>query len=229
MLTPQQQARVDSVLNEWERKTQGVKTFECNFLKLTYDLVFGPKNKEASRDEGTIKYAKPNQGLYEIVGPRAEKWCTDGRSFYQYKFGEKQVVEHVLGPAAQGTGFAHCPIPFIFGAKAKDIQRRYWLKEITPPDRRGEIWLETYPKTQADAANYGRVDVILDAKSMHPKAIQVYQPGGKQRDVYNFGKPLVNDPLRVFKRGVFSGPAPLGWKKVLEPQTASRPGNRRGR
>jgi TIGR03009 family protein len=226
-LTPQEQARVDAVLNEWERKTQDVRTFECKFAKLTYDLVFGAQDKPASVDEGTIQYAKPNQGLYEIVGNGAEKWCTDGKSFYQYKFGEKQVVEHVLGPEAQGTGFAHCPIPFIFGAKADDIKRRYWLRLITPAERRDEIWLETYPKTQADAANYGRVDVILDANSMHPKAIQVYHPGGKQRDVYSFGKPLVNDPLRVFKRGVFSGPVPFGWKKVLEPQTASYPQTRR--
>lgn len=234
-LTPQEQAQIDSILTKWERETQGIKTFECEFYKLKYDPVFGPKDKPRSVDKGTIKYAMPNQGLYEIGGDVPEKWCTDGESFYQYKFGEKQVVEHVLGPEAKGTGFAQCPIPFIFGAKAKDIKRRYWLR-LNPPagaDPAKEIWIETYPKTQADAANYRRVDVILDARSMHPMAIQVYlpgdprAPGGGQRDVYNFGRPLVNDPLRVFKRGAFSGPVPLGWKKVREQQTASGPRTRR--
>ncbi len=222
-LSAQEQARVDSILVEWERRTEGVKTFECQFAKLKYDLVFGPANKPTSVDEGTIKYSKPNQGLYEIVGARPEKWCTDGESFYEYNFEQKQVVQHVLGPEAKGTGFAHCPVPFVFGANADDIKRRYWIRLITPTDSKDEIWLETYPKTQNDAGNYRQVDVILDARSMYPRAIQVYLPGGNQRDVYSFGKPLVNDPLRVFRRDVFSGPVPFGWKKVLEQQTAAGP------
>lgn len=222
-LTPQEQAHLDSVLVEWERRTQGVKTFECQFAKLKYDLVFGSANKPTSVDEGTIKYSKPNQGLYEIVGARPEKWCTDGESFYEYNFDQKHVIQHILGPQAQGTGFAHCPVPFVFGARADDIKRRYWIRLVTPAEAKEEIWLDTYPKTQNDAGNYRRVDVILDARSMYPKAIQVYLPGGNQRDVYSFGKPLVNDPLRVFRRDVFSGPVPLGWKKVMEQQTASAP------
>ena len=41
-LTPQEQSEVDRVLNVWEERNRGVKTFDCRFKRWIYDVVFGP-------------------------------------------------------------------------------------------------------------------------------------------------------------------------------------------
>jgi len=231
-LTPQQQAQMEMVLRAWEQRGSAVKTFECDFVRLEYDPVFGGADKPTHTDQGQLKYAAPDKGLFEVTGEivngqvikgqRAEKWITDGKSIFAYDFQHKQVVEHPLPPEMQGKNIVNGPIPFLFGAKADDLKRRFWIRIVTPPQVQGQTWLEVYPRYQHDAANYRCVEVILKNENMLPAAIQVHATNGKNRTVYNLGNPLVNDPLRIFKGNPFHASTPFGWKHVVEQPPEAR-------
>ena len=54
-LTPQEEAQVDRVLNLWEERNRDIKTFDCQFKRWIYDVVFRPARpaevRRAGRDQ----------------------------------------------------------------------------------------------------------------------------------------------------------------------------------
>ena len=255
VLTPAEQAQLDRLLLFWEKSSQNIKTFRCNFTRWEYDPVFGPPEKPLFRDQGELRYAAPDKGLYSVDGTRAEKWISDeggqgrsgrwaasegraekwicdGKSIFEYDFQRKRVVEHKLPPQLQGKAVADGPVPFLFGAKAEQLSRRYWLRIVTPPGTQGEVWLDAYPKFLADAQNFRHVELILAVgqNEVRPSAVQIHHPNGKNRTVYQFESAVVN---KTGVRDVFEDPfharVPAGWQKLVEdaPQAPSPP-QRRG-
>jgi hypothetical protein len=120
-------------------------------------------------------------------------------------------------------------LPFLFGAKADKIKRRYWVRTIPPPQGKEgqEYWLQAFPKMRNDAANFKLVEVILDAKLFLPSAIQVYDPGYNGRNnfsrlVYVFEDRKVNERFtpealkNIFTKEFYKPSPPMGWKEVVE-------------
>jgi len=230
LLTPQQQNYLDWVLQAWEQQSSRVNTFECNFIRWEYDAVFGDPDKPKHEDKGRLKYAAPDRGLFEIKGERAEMWVCDGKSIYEYNYAKKQLIQYKLPPESQGEAISNTPLPFLFGAKTAELKKRYFMRVVTPKDRRdqGEVWLEAYPRHQQDAANFRRAELILKTKGMVPHALQVYDTGGKNRTAYRFDKIVINDPLgQFFRINPFLAPTPPFWKKIVEeplaPQVSRQP------
>ena len=62
-LTPQEQAQVDRVLSQWEERNRNIKTFDCQFKRWVYDVVFGPADRPKFIDTGVIKFAAPDRGM----------------------------------------------------------------------------------------------------------------------------------------------------------------------
>ncbi|MDC0935286.1 hypothetical protein OAS39_03290, partial [Pirellulales bacterium] len=139
---------------------------------------------------------------------------------YQYVHREKILEVTPLPPELRGTSIVDGPLPFLFGAEAKKLMQRYWIrpKQGTPE----MIWLEAYPRWQSDAVNYSRVEIMLDRKTMTPTAMQLHAPNGQSRAVYKFSNPAVNGTLDALFGSLFSAPrTPIGYKRVVrEPQTA---------
>jgi hypothetical protein len=128
----------------------------------------------------------------------------------------------------------------LFGAKADQLKRRYWMRIVTPPDVKNEIWLEARPKYTVDAQNYEKVELILEIRQddVVPTAVQIYQPGGKARTVYKFwGMALNQKDIRGIFEDPFHARIPPGWQKVVEAppagaepiRNAGRPTGRDGR
>jgi len=231
-LTPEEQAQVDRVLQLWEQHSSQVKTFRCRFKRWVYDPVFGPPDRPKYEDLGTIRYQAPDKGLFQVeqtirngqavaVEPqRAEHWVCNGKSVFEYDHAKRQVTEYPLPPELQGQAITNGPLPFLFGARAEALRRRYFLRIITPPDMRGkQVWLEAYPKFQADAANFQRAHLILTLPDMTPFALNIYSPNGKNRTAYQFYDIKTNEPTWWLGRNVFEGSVPLGWRKVVEQST----------
>ena len=224
-LSPQHEAYLDRVLMAWEQRSARVKTFECDFTQWTYDSVFsqnqGGANTPKHTDLGHIKYAAPDKGRFEVKGDRPEKWICNGKAVFEYNHDKRQLIEYKLPPEMQGKAIANSPLPFIFGAKAAELKRRYFMRITTPTNVQGQIWLEVYPKLREDAANFQRAELILTVQGMTPQAMQIYELNGKDRKAYQFYNIVVNDPLRFFKGNPFDAMTPPFWKKVVEePQTA---------
>ena len=221
VLSPQEQAELDQVLAAWEQQGAGVKTFGSKFTRWYYNEVFSP---EPIVDEGEVQYEAPDKGAFQVFGKLPEHWICDGDSIFQYEFQKKQLTEYKLPPELQGKGITDSPLPFLFGSTAAKLKHRYFLRIITPPNVQGQIWLEAWPRFQADAQSFARAEVILDATTMLPAAIQTHERNGKTRTAYKFDRPRVNakdplsglDPLNLLKRDPFKPNLPRGWTKVVE-------------
>lgn len=230
------------VLRAWEERSSKIKTLWCDFTKWEFDAEWGPfdpTQKGASAiipkvSKGEIKYAAPDKGLYKIteiqtfermegserkyrtIKDGGEHWICDGLSIWAHEYEKKQLIERKLPPELQGQAITDGPLPFIFGAKADKLLHRYYLRLVTPTNAQGQVWIEAYPRFQLDAANFQKVTLILDQKTLLPFGLELYVPSGRKREVHQFANNVVNDPLRIFK-GDFSKPTlPRGWQKVEE-------------
>ena len=235
-LSAVEQQFVDQILQMWEDESAKTKTFDCKFERWEYDPVFGPGNDTPSiKSYGQLTYSKPDKGSFKIneihryvqqdkdqpgeyilqkheVG---EHWVCDGKAVYEYKHDKKQLVVQALPPELRGKAIVDGPLPFLFGAEAKKLKARYWIR--TKQSDAATIWLEAYPRSQADAANYHHVEVMLERKTMTPTAIQVHMPNQRSRAVYMFQDPTVNGKLNQLFGLIFNAPrTPLGWKRVVQ-------------
>jgi len=239
-ITPVEQQFVDQILQMWENESSKIDTFNSRFERWEYNPVFGPGNNiPMIKSVGHLTYSKPDKGSFKIEEIRryqpknanaaatpvdwvlhkeevGEHWLCDGKAVYEYKHEKKQLVVQPLPPELRGQSIVDGPLPFLFGAEAEKLKRRYWIrsKQSDP----ATIWLEAYPRSQADAANYHHVEVMLDRKAMQPKAIQVYMPNNKSRAVYMFDEnPTINGKLNALFGALFNAPrTPLGWTKVVQ-------------
>jgi TIGR03009 family protein len=236
-LTPQEEAQLDRVLNQWEQRNRDVKTFDCKFKRWVFDSVFNPPQpnqlpQPAFTELGTIKYAAPDRGLFRIeqeekagkVAPiddtRADHWVSDGKSIFIFKPKDKQLIEQKLPPELQGKAIADGPLPFVFGAEAQKLKQRYFIRLLPPPPNvTDQIWLEAYPRFQEDAANFHHARFIITAQGMSPFALQLFQPNGKDYTSYQFYDIVVNDKFRLFQGDPFRPSTPWGWKKIVKEAT----------
>jgi TIGR03009 family protein len=226
VLTPQEEAQVDGVLKQWEERNRKIETFDCQFKRWTYDVVFGLPNKPKFIELGVIKYAAPDRGLFRldkeekdgkevaIDNARAEHWLCDGKSVFEYDPAKKQVIEHKLPPELRGKAIANSPLPFLFGSEAQKLKQRYFVRLVTPLDVQGQIWLEAYPRFQGDAANFHHAIFIITAPGMSPFALRIVQPNGKDYTVYQFFNVVVNDKFRMFQGDPFRPFTPWGWRMI---------------
>jgi TIGR03009 family protein len=249
VLNDVEQQFVAQTLQMWETESAKIKTFNANFHRLDYDDVWGPKGETPNVvSEGTLSYSKPDKGSFKIdkikrwtktdpqnPAPDApgshieqkdevgEHWVCDGKAIYEYNHREKQLVVTPIPEEMRGQAITDGPLPFLFGAQADKLLARYWIRPASSnPD---QIWLEAYPRRQADAANYDKVEIILDRKTMQPVALKIHLPGGQQRHVYTFESPTINGKLESWFGGLFSAPrTPLGWKRVVVQETPLPPG-----
>jgi TIGR03009 family protein len=227
-LTPREQAQVDWLLQQWEKRGAEVETFECRFTRFEYDGVFDTGEKARFVDQGEIKYAAPDKGMFRVFQPRGaaelreEHWICDGKSVFQYDFEKRQLVEHQLPPEMQGNAISDGPLPFLFGAKAEQIKRRYFVQITNYDQERGQVELEAWPRFQAEAASFQRVKLILTLSSMQPFAMQIVSPNGDSRTSYQFQNIKVDaknplDPLGIFEDNWLYPRLPSGWTKFVEP------------
>lgn len=236
-LTPQQQAALDQLLAAWEARNARVTTWSCTFYKWEYN-AWSPADQAGERlafseSTGEIKYAAPDKGLFRVKTSKqwnpekrqyearpansGEHWVCNGTSIYEFRHSERQLRETKLPPEMQGRAISEGPLPFVFGAKADTLRKRYSMRIITPPGVADQVWLEARPRFQVDAANFSKVELILQANDLMPFAIQIYKPGGQDRDVYQFDPrtSLIDrglDLIRDFSRPL----TPLGYTFIEE-------------
>ena len=237
-LSPQEQAALDQLLAAWEARNAAVRTWSCTFRKWEYN-AWSPADAAGERlafaeSTGELKYAAPDKGLFRVKeskqwspearryevrgGDSGEHWVCNGESIYEFRHTERQLRETKLPPEMRGKAISDGPLPFVFGAKADTLKKRYAMRILpTPGGGSDQVWLEALPRTQADAANFSKVELILQARDLMPFAIQIHKPGGQDRDVYQFDPrtSLIDkglDMIRDFAKPV----TPFGYRYVLE-------------
>jgi hypothetical protein len=102
------------------------------------------------------------------------------------------------------------------------------MRVVTPQDKvaSGEVWLEAWPKTQADSANFRLAWLILRADDLVPTAVKVVLPNNDQT-IHLFADISVNHPWTKIFGGNLRPNTPLTWKYIREdppPTHVERPG-----
>ncbi len=244
-LKPEYQDYLDRVLAKWEEESSKVNRYECEFLRYQFDpsLVTQHAYTVAA---GTVKYMKPDKGLFkvnEIVYYKTEDenkqpkyevnaqkqfgeyWICDGQYVHVLDQNEKKCTKYQLPPHMRGQAIHMSPLPFVFGVKATELKARYWLRPLNPPaDRKNEVWLEVYPRRADDAANYQRLQVVIDLQDWMPKGLIVflpnYRPEAPHRELYEFKKRSINAAnlmSALFQREFIPQDPPKDWKVIVEP------------
>lgn len=125
-LTPNEKADTDRVLARWEKWNSHLKTFDCQFKRWTYDVVFGPAGQPKFVGYGVLKYASPNCAMFRvdsteedgrkiaIEDAHAEHWISDGKSIFEFNSGKKQLIEHRLPAEIAGRRLIDGPLAFNF-------------------------------------------------------------------------------------------------------------------
>ena len=174
---------LENLLTDWERRNREIHVLQSKFFRWKYDAVFGNANQPPPYDEGELKFAAPDKAWMKIDAKdpkQSEQWLCDGKSVFFWDYRNSVVTEYIMPPEMQGKGIGDGPLPFVFGIEAQKLKQRYFMRIITPPNVQNEVWLEAYPKWQADAANYRKVEVILqvvgDTRASYPYAIRNLQP-----------------------------------------------------
>ncbi len=230
VLTQAEQQYIDQLLVAWEAKNKTIKTFSSSVQRYKYDTVFGPKDGEPMFvDEGVIKFARPDKGLFQIKGDRPEQWVCDGKSVFEYKYKERQLTEYKLPPDMQGKAIEDGPLPFIFTASAAKMKSRFWLRAVAPPAGvSDQYWIEAVPRHQHDAASFKQVLIILDAKDLLPVGIQKFATSydgrtNLNRDSFEFFDIVINDSWGWIKGNPFAARTPLGWTRIVAKERGQPP------
>jgi TIGR03009 family protein len=240
-----QQAALHQVLHTWKQQSGQVTTFKCTFERLEYDVAFGPaRDIPLNKNKGELSFGKPDKGSFRITeintwqakpvapgGPPpvhregdwilqpnvvGEHWVCDGKSVFQYRHNQKQLVEHPIPPQLQGQAIADGPLPFLFGAEPEKLKDRYWLR-LEQQANQNQIWLTALPKYQAQAADFRAVEVILDRQQMLPTHMRVHLPNGSQHVyVFDIANASINNPIARIQNWFQLPRLPSGWKRIVE-------------
>ncbi|HVU85895.1 MAG TPA: TIGR03009 domain-containing protein [Pirellulales bacterium] len=221
-LSPAEQAELDQILVSWEQQSDKIKTLSTPFTMFEYDMVFGPKAAPGQPPEpkrvceGTIHFAAPDKGSYQMTKGGEERWMCDGKAIYEFDTKQRKLKEYRLPEQLQGKAITNGPLPFVFGAKAETMKQRYVMRVLPPPDETKQILIEAWPRWQQDAANFHHVQVILDKKTMLPAALRLYDPNPQMYKVYTFDGTKVNGAWDQIKSFFNRPTTPIGWQHVVE-------------
>lgn len=256
--TEKELAYIDQLLTFWEQQSSKIQRYRTEFSRWVVDPVFGPADTFKTFSRGEIRYEAPDKGLFRVdmtgqwtppaqaggkpTYPDAgdagkDQWICDGKSLFEFEYAQKKLVEHKLSPEMHGKAIADGPLPFVFGAKKEAIQARYWLRVTTNKEaqEKGEYWLEAYPKSQEDAANYTKIEIIIDGDDFLPSAIKIYERD--KETIYQFTNRSSNWNFDLEKMGLwrsaFNPATPSGWERIVGPESdaqgaaplAAGPGN----
>jgi TIGR03009 family protein len=236
-LTKDEQDDLDKLLNAWEKRGDGIKSFECTFTRLLYRQEGGHGDKPKAVEKGELKYAAPDKGFFVVESSSpsqpemAEKWVCDGRSIFRYDFVKQRVIEYPLPPEMHGKKITEGPLPFLFGAEASKLKQRYFLKVVPPPAGQGgqQVWLVAKPRFREDAQNFSAAEMILKVPNLEPIAIRLYSPNPNIWTVFAFDTPKINAidlgsrifGLKLLQGDPFKPEIPRGWTKELDPDAAA--------
>ncbi|MDO4628652.1 MAG: hypothetical protein Q4C70_05675 [Planctomycetia bacterium] len=192
VLSAHEQAQTDAVLARWEGFSMGIETFETNFTRILYRRTLDSSQLQKTQEIGELRYAAPDRGMFAVntsAGEPSEKWLCDGMYVFEYKFAQKQIDQYTLPPEMRGKGITQGPLPFLFGASAVELKRRYYIRQTQPSAelaRPGQVWLEAYPKKAEDASEFQRAEMIISfGNEVRPLAIKLFKANGEQH-VYIF-------------------------------------------
>ncbi len=185
VLTPQEQADVDRVLDAWERRGKEVRTFQCTFHPLGVRRHVSGKAQQGQPQRSEIHRPRHDQVRRArqrvLRTPKDIPWTipkSDGRSngFATASRSSSTIgqeghcTEYPLPTELQGKAIVDGPLPFLFGARRRSSSSDTTSNDHSPRHAR-EIWLDAYPRFLADAPQFPTRPLVLKTKGMIPVGV----------------------------------------------------------
>lgn len=232
------------ILEEWEQKSGAIKSLHGRHTRFVYNKVF----ELEKRAEGKFYVETPDKGRIDLVGlppkknevskkvgeqtgkpyrleaDRDEMWICNGDEIVMVNGDEKTYEIAPIPEHLRGTKIIDGPLPFLFGMKSADAQKRFQLTLLS--NSATTVIIQIVPRRQSDADNYKTAEIILDKKTYLPIAVRMHDPSGNLETVYRFEILDVNNrSLKAKLAGVFGDSDPFypdlrkkGYKLVLPAQ-----------
>jgi TIGR03009 family protein len=249
-LTQEEFTRLQKILAAWETQSKGTNTLECDFQVWHYDAFAAPPGVHATKGDGSIRYAAPDKGMFRVdrkvffngmqadpakptdqpkptyieqPGQFGDYWICNGKELIENDRSKKEWRIQQLPPEMQGTQIFNSPLPFVFNLDAKQIQERYWVREIKSPDAE-VIVLEAWPKRQVDRAQYKVVQIALSINTFAPRALLLFAPNFDPKvapnwDHYQFDnakRNTIGAGLQMFVRSFIDEKPPTDFKVLRD-------------
>lgn len=231
------------ILQLWERESAKIKVLQGQHYRQEFNNVFSVEK----RSKGAFFYQAPDKGRFDInsvpikpgqvsnkIDPATmqpyqlaagtdQSWICTGNVVLQVNPVAKEFEVFPIPPEMQGENIAQSPLPFLFGMKAEEAQRRYELKLF---GETGVAYvIDAKPLLQMDAQNYCHARIYLDKKTFVPTSVMLLDPPRTLMTQYTFVEMEVNPQpsliakiLPVFKDADPFKPDLSTYKRVLPPQ-----------
>jgi TIGR03009 family protein len=212
-------ADMDKLLRNWESKSRGVRDVECEFRRITKDVIFKTEEIEYGKASGI----KPYQGRLDLMdanGNWSQIFIYNGKRLHQYDFKAKQESIYILpepDPAGQSMPG---PLGFIYGITASEAKTRFDMKLIRQFSKDGIDYAEIHatPRTQADQQDFKTARILIDLRTYLPKELNFVEPNGNEqhwmfdRLETNLNPPVSSKDLQPFS--IEKNPELKNWKHV---------------
>ncbi len=247
MVVPVISPELKQILDDWEQHSSQIRSLHGKHTRFVYNKVFEIEKRSEGKwyletpDKGRIdlvgkppkkgevsKRIGPQTGKpYRIEADREEMWICNGEEIVIVN-GEEKTYEIAPVPAhLRGTNIVNGPLPFLFGMKAADAQKRFAMTLLT--NSKTSVRIEIVPLLESDRNNYKRAELILDKTRYLPTAVKLEDPSGNLETVYLFEILDVNNrSLKTKFLEIFDDSDPFhpdlkkkGYKLVLPAQNGN--------
>ena len=190
------------ILDDWERHSSQIKSLHGKHTRFVYNKVFEIEKrsngvwyletpdkgridlvgKPPKKNEVSIKIGQYSGKPYRIESDRQEMWICDGEEIVIANGDEKTYEIAPVPEHLRGTNIVNGPLPFLFGMKAADAQKRFELELLNNGKTSAKIRI--VPRLDSDKVNYEMAEIILDKTSYLPIAVKLL--AGSLETVYSF-------------------------------------------
>src|SRR5262249_42653421 len=221
----QPQGDLHRLLERWERQCAANHAIEAHFTLVKSD----PEWDQVERFEATAVLARPDKLFVNLteIGPTGStrgrafhhRIIATGRRLYLLANPTKQVV--VLNAGRSGGGgndlIQSDLIALLFDLKADLVLKQYQIA-VLKESAQGYI-VQFTPRTPAGAADFRRLDILLETESLLPTHLRLVAPKGRDTQLSKFTRAIRNP---VVKGAVLQPPELKGWT-VIDLSIRDRP------
>jgi hypothetical protein len=238
-LTPDEQVKIDAVLNKWEEASRKHERISIKFFRFEFKPAHtNMQNIPFHIDQGEADFHSSGKWLWKIhgeivdkkliEGQRAEQMLFDGNSIYEFNYPGKTVTQHVLAEDMRGEEMVKAMLPFLFGTDMQKLKDRYFIRLLEIPNLpKEQVCIDASPRFIEEARNYKNARMIVDMAKMEPTGLMLTLPIGNESYRYQFTEVKINprNPLDLLNNP-FKVKIPSGWTTHVEQMSAAEVTNR---
>jgi TIGR03009 family protein len=196
--------RVDTLLEEWSRRTKEIKKLQGQHWRATRDFAWGTE----SWAQGQFYVETPDKGRIDVepltakmpktvkrTGPKGnpvvlttqrdskkDRWICDGKEIKAIDDDNKTYDVVKIPPSQRGENIMDGPLPFLFGMPPERAKARYRFKILKDDEKAYAV--QVRPNWKQDAVDWVQAELLLDKSTYLPTQVQLHTAAGGETIYY---------------------------------------------